>query len=425
MADGRVADGPVTDASAEPHTPRAISWAYRVTSGIAIVGITAGAFASTVLTNDYGGAQLGAIVTAVWIVLVVVGRLLVAPFLPLVIRRFGARRTFLTVKVAAAVLWLLLGVLLALDVVGVLSLYAAAPIFGALGVFASTLTTLYSGAYISGHDMAGALTRMAVVRGSAVALGAFVGALIIVTVGPAWGLAAKGLLEIPLIIVLLAYRPAAEPPAPEAKRPVFAELRKDLAENPVLRRLVILGVGLTVFAAPFSELLVPITASLRQTQVVTGAALLIASIALGQVFSVQPVAALQARFTAMQGSGLMGGLRALCLAVYGLVAFALGGGLELAVWAVIGLAFGMSRAASGALMVGAAVKTVSKENSSRAIVAFSFACTLASPVGLLLWGALVSFVSVEVAILVGAVGAFAVSAYVFRHGDLRPDAAPA
>lgn len=418
MADTSAPDGAA--AKAEPHTPRGISWAYRVTSGVAIVGITAGTFSSTVLTNDYGGAQLGAIVTAVWIVFTVAGRLLVAPFLPLVIRRFGARRTFLVVKVAAAVLWVLLGVLLALGVVGVLSLYATAPIFGALGVFASTLTTLYSGAYISGHEMSGALTRMAVVRGGSIALGALVGALIIVSIGPAWGIVARGLLEVPLVIVLLSYRPAEEPPAPEAKRPVFAEMRKDLADNPVLRRLVVLGVGLTVFAGPFSELLVPITSALRQTGVVTGAALLIASIALGQVFSVQPVAALQARFTAMQGSGLMGCLRAVCLGVYGLSAFLLSGGLELAVWAVIGLAFGMSRAASGALMVGAAVKTVSKENASRAIVAFSFACTLSSPVGLLLWGALVSFVSVEVAILVGAVGAFAVSAYVFRRGDLRP-----
>ena len=423
MADTSATDGAA--AKAEPHTPRGISWAYRVTSGVAIVGITAGTFSSTVLTNDYGGAQLGAIVTAVWIVFTVAGRLLVAPFLPLVIRKFGARRTFLVVKVAAAVLWVLLGVLLALGVVGVLSLYATAPIFGALGVFASTLTTLYSGAYISGHEMSGALTRMAVVRGGSIALGALVGALIIVTIGPAWGIVARGLLEIPLVIVLLAYRPAEEPPAPEAKRPVFAEMRKDLADNPVLRRLVVLGVGLTVFAGPFSELLVPITSALRQTDVVTGAALLIASIALGQVFSVQPVAALQARFTAMQGSGIMGGLRATCLGVYGLAAFMLSGGLELAVWAVIGLAFGMSRAASGALMVGAAVKTVPKENSSRAIVAFSFACTLSSPVGLLLWGALVSFVSVEVAILVGAVGAFAVSAYVFRRGDLHPSEQPA
>ncbi|MFM9136288.1 MAG: hypothetical protein ACKOT0_12800 [bacterium] len=409
-----------TAATAEPTTPRGISWAYRVTSGVAIIGITAGTFASTVITNDYGGVQLGAFVTAVWIVLLVAGRLLVAPFLPLVIRTFGARRTFLTVKIAAAVAWIALGVLLAGGVVGPLSLYATAPIFGALSVFASTLTTLYSGAYISGHEMSGALTRMAVVRGSAVAVGALVGAIVIVTLGPAWGLAARGLLEIPLVIVLLAYRPAEDPPAPEAKRPVSAEMRKDLSTNPVLRRLVILGVGLTIFAGPFSELLVPITAALRQSDVVTGAALLIASIALGQVFSVQPVAALQARFTAMQGSGLMGGLRGACLVLYGIAAFLFSGGFELAVWAVIGLAFGMSRAASGALMVGAAVKTVPKENSSRAIVAFSFACTLSSPIGLLLWGSLVSFVSVEAAIIIGALGALAVSAYVFRRGDLRP-----
>lgn len=406
-------------------TSRGVSWAYRLTSGFGIVGITVGTFSSTVITNDYGGggASYGALVTAIWISLLVVGRLLVSPYLPLVIRTFGPRRVFLFVKILSTVLWVLLGLLLAFGVVGAPSLYATAPIFGAIAAFASTLTTLYTGAYISGHEMSGALARMAVVRGGAVAVGAATAALIILTLGPAWGILARGAFEIPLIIVLLVWRPAREPSAPEAKKQVWRGLRNDLASNPVLRRLVVLGMGLTIFAMPFSEMLVPITSALRPSDYVTGAALLVASIAIGQSFSVLPVNYLQGRYPALQSASVMAGMRALGLVLYGASAAVLTGGWELIVWAVIGLAFGMSRAASGALMAGAAMKSVAEGNGSRALVAFSFACTLTSPIGLLLWGSLITFASVEVAIVVGAIGALAVSIYAFRRGSEESAAA--
>lgn len=95
--------------------------------------------------------------------LLVAGRLLAAPQLPFVIRTFGTRRTFLTVKILSLVLWVLLGLLLARNIVG-----------------------------------------------------AAVGATLVLTLGPAWGIMARGAFEIPLIIVLLCFRPAKEPAAPEA-----------------------------------------------------------------------------------------------------------------------------------------------------------------------------------------------------------------
>ena len=99
----------------------------------------------------------------------------------------------------------------------------------------------------------------------------------------------------------------------------------------------------------------------------------------------------------------------------GKTALVTGGGWELALWAVIGLSFGAARAASGALMAGAAVASVVKENGSRALVAFSFACTLTSPIGVLLWGTLIGVVGVEWTLLVGATGVLAVSSYVLRR----------
>jgi hypothetical protein len=388
---------------------------YRITSGLGIVGLTAGTFASTVITNEYGGVRYGALVTAGWIVFLVAGRLLVAPYAPLAIRKFGPRRTFLTVKVLSVVLWILLGILLAMGSVGALSLYATAPIVGAIAAFASTLTTLYSGAYINGHDMSGALARRAVVRGGGIAVGAFVAGVLVLTVGPAWAIMARGALEIPLIIVLLFFRPGEEPASPQADRQVWRGLRDDLRSNPGLRLLVILGMGLTIFAMPFSELLVPIITQLRASDAVPGAALMVASIALGQSFSIFPVDFLKDRFVTGVSAALMGGVRGLALLAFGLSALVATGGWELAVWAVIGCAFGAARAASGALMAGATMASVIKEDGSRALVAFTFACTLTSPIGVLLWGTLIAVVGLEWTLLVGAVGVLSVSWYVLRR----------
>lgn len=398
-----------------PLTSARVSWAYRLSSGLAMVGLTAGTFAATVITNEYGGASFGALLTAVWIALLVGGRLVVAPYLPLVIRTFGARRTFLAVKVLSVALWLLLGALLQAGVVGATSLYVTAPLFGAIAAFAASLTTLYSAAYINRHEVSGALARMAVVRGGAVALGAALAGLLVITVGPAWAIIARGAFEVPLVLVLLLLRPGEEPRSPTASRRVWRGLRDDILGNSNLRLLVILGMGLTFFAMPFSELLVPISAQLRPTETIQGAALLVASIALGQTLSVSPVDALRVRYTPAKSAALAAAARGLALLVFGLSALVTAGGWELAVWAVIGLGFGAARAASGALMTGAAVASVVKENSSRALVAFSFACALTNPIGVLTWGSLITLVGVEWTLLFGAFGVLTVSAYVLKR----------
>jgi hypothetical protein len=111
----------------------------------------------------------------------------------------------------------------------------------------------------------------------------------------------------------------------------------------------------------------------------------------------------------------MGGVRGLALLAFGLSALVATGGWELAVWAVIGCAFGAARAASGALMAGATMASVIKEDGSRALVAFTFACTLTSPIGVLLWGTLIAVVGLEWTLLVGAVGVLSVSWYVLRR----------
>ena len=361
------------------------------------------------------GQQLGAVVTALWIVLLVLGRVAVAPYLPGTIARFGPRRTFLAVKVICAVLWALTAVALGLGFASVTVLYWFGPLFGALAVFASTLTTLYTEAYISGHEMAGALTRMDVVRGISVAVGAVLGGALALSVGAAWGLLARGLFEIPLIIMLMVARPAHEPEPPPSSRAVWRDLRADITGNPLMRRLLVLGVGLTIFALPFTELMVPIASDLRASSLVSGAAVMVASVAVGQSFAIWPVTWLSARVPQPRSSIAMGATRGVGLALYCAASLIFTGSLELAVWAVIGLAFGMSRSASGALMVGAVVTTVTQENKSRAIVAFAFCCTLASPLGLLLWGLIIDFASVETALAVGALGVFACTAWMWQR----------
>jgi hypothetical protein len=401
-------------------TPARVSWIYRFTSGIAMAGLTVGTFSSTVITNEFGGVTAGAILTALWIVLLVGGRLLVMPYLPLVMRSFGPRRAFLGVKILSVVLWAALGLLLAWGAVGATSLYVTAPVFGAIAAFASTLSSLYSHAYIQGHQMEGAMARMAVVRGASVALGAILAAAVILSIGPAWGIFARGFLELPLVAVLIFLRPAHEPETPRAGRKVWRGLRDDIAGNEALRRLLVLGVGLTIFAMPFSELVVPIASLLRPLDFVKAAAVLVAAFAVGQSLAIFPVARLRRRFPVAVSSSLMGVIRGSGLVIFALVSLTLVQLSELIMWGVLGLGLGMARAASGSLMTGAAFASMSQDDGSRGIVAFSFVCTLFSPLGVLLWGVLISTTTAQTTIMIGGLGVLAVSAYAYlRSRDDR------
>jgi hypothetical protein len=180
-------------------------------------------------------------------------------------------------------------------------------------------------------------------------------------------------------------------------------------DNRALRRAAILGCGVALFAAPMSSLIVPIADALRQSPLIPGAGLLMAAMAVGELFAPVVVSKLQPNRTSLRAAALAAVLCACFLAAYGVASLVFSKQPELIVWVIVGVGFGAMKYGGRALNLGAATDADDDANSSEMVAAFVFLTSLASPIGVLAWGALINRVSVEAAILVGAVGTAAVA----------------
>ena len=90
--------------------------------------------------------------------------------------------------------------------------------------------------------------------------------------------------------------------------------------------------------------------------------------------------------------------------IFGVGAYLSDGEVQLAVWCVLGLALGTQRAATRALTKGAAATCGPADEMPLRLSAYVEAATLASVVGVNVWGGISDFVSVEATLYFGGIG---------------------
>jgi MFS family permease len=288
----------------------------------------------------------------------------------------------------------------------------AAVLAGVSWAVFSVLNPLFARAYFTGEGMAAAVARLSLASGIAWAIGAAAGGFLLHVVAPGWGLLIRALLGVPFAIYLIAKPPAVEPPMPESREPVWSGMRDRLRDNPDLRRATLLGCGVTAAAAPMASLIVPIVDALRQSPLLPGAGILSASMAGGEMFAPVVVSKLERRRTDLRAAAVAAIVCGGALVLYAIGSYALSRRPELAMWAVIGVAYGAFRFASKALNVGAATASDTEENSVESVATLLFITGLAAPVGVLAWGFLINRWSVEAAVLIGAAATTASAAAV-------------
>jgi hypothetical protein len=145
-----------------------------------------------------------------------------------------------------------------------------------------------------------------------------------------------------------------------------------------------------------------------------------AGIASGQLVSPRIVTRMSKGRSQIRGAAILAIVTGVMLAGLGIASLIFKAEPELVVWVLIGLGFGASWLTQESLNIGAA--TVSSESSTtgESVAVMMFAVSLAAPIGVLLWGFMIGRVSVEAAILFGAVGTV-----VSGVALLRPPKAPA
>jgi hypothetical protein len=155
-----------------------------------------------------------------------------------------------------------------------------------------------------------------------------------------------------------------------------------LRRNYVVRWSAVVGIAGALFLAPFAGLVVPIAQEFRADRPISGASFLMASISVGQLCSPVVVRRLAAHRTelwaAASSTALCGGVLIMLAVVSALMADVVG---ELAVWLVIGVAFGAMRYGAQALYFGAAAESGPTEEAPANLAAVMLSTLLLGPFG--------------------------------------------
>lgn len=393
--------------------PRGPGAAYAAASGVANLGAAFGLLGATGLATVAGGADHGAMAVGVLVALFQLSAALAVPYATSICRGRSVRIVFARVQAAAAGVWFCAGVALLLGAPSLPVLLVAAVPAGAtnglLAVFRPTLAKSYFGA----EHTSAAVATMTLVFGVTWGVGALLGGLLLSSVDLAWGLVVFAGCALVLAGALQRVRPSVEAAAPPADARPWHTAWAGLKDNHVVRWSAVLGVTGALFITPIGGLVVPIAQAFRPDRPVSGASLLMASISVGQLCSPWGVRRFSAHRPELSAgafsTALCGGSLVTLAIVSALLAPLFG---ELAVWLVVGVVFGATRFAAGALYFGAAADSGRDEEASRNLAAVTLSSLLAAPLGVLACSAVLGSTSAYIAVVLSGAGAAVVGSFV-------------
>ena len=377
----------------------------KYTAGLScsVAGTAMGLLALTNISMAAGGGHSGGVTTAVLLSLIALATAGFVPLVPMVCRRFGVRRSYVASILVGAGIWAALAALVPAGSTsfGVVCLSGA--LLGVVLSAATVLKPLFAQIFLGGASMSVSYARQSLISGVAWVAGALVGGLLIETVGPGWTLLLNAGLSLPLALVLgrttLTDEPTIQPRGQAGAHSTLSYLRA----NRGVRVAVLVAASTVVFIGPMTLMVVPLADAFRQSPV-TGAGLLMASMGLGRICTPTLVGRLNARLTSIDGAMIADFAGGVILIVFAACSTVVSGGLELAVWCVIGACFGAARFSARAFTVGAAVDSAAQEHRVEAMSALVLVALLATPVGLLLWGTLLDVSGPQVTLLVVGFG---------------------
>jgi len=386
-----------------PSSPRQTSSAYMAAVGCSVAGSAAGFLGATGTTNAAGNPGNGAVYTGIYVSAVLLTSALVIPYAPTLSHRLGARSLFIKCKAVTAVVWLAVGFLLLAGVPGMPLLLVLSPVLGALSGLGSVVSPVMNKAYLAAPGMAAAFARMAVISGFAWGIGSLAGGLLLDVAPLGWGLIANGLLTIPLAVIVSRFSPLAALSDPIERGRPWHDVWASLRGSEALRRVTLMACVVALCIAPLALLIVPITEDLRHQPLLVGSGLLMAAMALGEAFSPKLVRRLSIRHADLPSSALTAIGAGVVLILFGISSVLLSGPVELGVWTLISVGFGVFRFASRAFTIGATAESRAPELVASSLASMMLIAGLFTPIGTFVWSLLIGYFSASTAVLCGGV----------------------
>ena len=384
-----------------PSSPRRTSSAYMAAVGCSVAGSAAGFLGATGTTNAAGNPGNGAVYTGIYVSAVLLTSALVIPYAPMLSHRLGARSLFIKCKAVTAVVWLAVGFLLLAGVPGMPLLLVLSPVLGALSGLGSVVSPVMNKAYLAAPGMAAAFARMAVICGFAWGIGSLAGGLLLDIAPLGWGLIVNGVLTIPLAVIVSRFAPLAALSDPIERGRPWHDVWGSLRGSEALRRVTLMACVVALCIAPLALLLVPITQDLRHQPLLVGSGLLMAAMALGEAFSPKLVRRLSLRHADLPSATLTAIGAGVVLILFGISSILLSGPVELGVWTLISVAFGVFRFASRAFTIGATAESRAPELTASSLATMMLVAGLFAPLGTFVWSLLIGYFSASTAVLCG------------------------
>lgn len=385
--------------------PRTVGFLF--VGGLAVAGTIVGQLGATSATT-YASSGNGGVTTGIFLALMLFTAGGAALWTNQMAAKWGGEKVFASAQVGVAASWIFVGVLEAVTDSSLLVLLVAAPIFGIMSGITGVLTPLITRSYVDTGSLATSLARRGAVSGIAAMLGAALGGYLIHATDPGIGIAANGLLTLPLVIFVICIRPVAALKPIRAHPSPVHDLLSRLRSSPRLQRVAVMAVAMTLLVIPLITMIVPILNDLDHAPLPSGAGLMLAGVAAGRLLVPYLTKTLLQRrqelasalSAAIWAAGFM-----IMLAASALIPLS---NFDLAVWTIIGFGFGASRFTVRPLIIAAAAKSGAERDEIVNIVTVTTIGTFVSPVGVLLWGFMIEYIGALFTVAICAVALIAV-----------------
>ena len=397
-----------------------LSTSYLIVSGLAIAGTLIGQLGATSATT-YASNGSGGVETSIYLAILLAFAALSTAYVGRITHRWARLRVFSTAQVGVALSWSIVGVVEIVTSESLLVMWLAAPLLGVLFGVTTVVSPFVTHAYLSQTSLTVSMARRNIAAGIGAMLGASLGGVLIHATDPGVGILANGLLTIPFAVFLLTCPPAQANDDRQSSQNSARELVELLRSSPQLRRVGFLTASLMICLVPLFGMIVPILNDLDTSPLPSGAGFMLAGVAAGRFFVPTLV-----RRTLSNQSQFSGAIRGFTWASGFMIAFAVSTmvsviSIDLVVWTLIGVGLGASRFTARALTIGAAADAGPPGKEISGVAVLVLIGTVASPIGMLLWGASVDYLSSPITVGLAAIVILVIAAVLARYRTTSSD----
>ena len=382
--------------------------AFLAVGGLAVAGTLVGQLGATSAAT-YASDGNGGVTSGLFLALFLVTSSVSATWTPRLAARWGGLRCFAWAQLFVAVSWTMVGVIEASTNSSLAVLLVAAPFLGLLSGLTAVLTPFITRSYIDPHSLSSSLAKRSAVSGVAAMIGAVVGGFLIHATDPGIGILANGLLTIPLALFTFLVQPREIPAPVHSSGHPLRDVLVTLRTSKKVRPLLVLAVVQAIFVAPIMMMIVPILKDLDHAPLPSGAGLVLAGGAAGRLLVPYLVSRLLRKRQELAAALSVYPWLVGCMLAFGATALLPLSDFDLVLWTLIGFGLGATRFTIRPLIMTASTKAGAKGDEMAGLTAVITLGVFVSPVGPLVWGFMIEYLTAPVTLVTFALAGITVT----------------